>query len=102
MTPAPWLTLLAYWIDVLELKDRQITIRMVPAKAIPACDMQVGFVDREARNWLIQIRRGYIPDGEAVLVHELLHVRTGRLDARDEANLWTIARALVRLRHAAS
>ena len=92
--------LLAYWTERLELSDREVSLEMVPQKGIPGCDMEVCFLDREAMRWLIKIRRGRIQDAETVLVHELLHVRTGLLDARDEKNLWVLARALVGLKYA--
>ncbi|CAB4165908.1 hypothetical protein UFOVP836_1 [uncultured Caudovirales phage] len=52
--------------------------------------------------WLIKIRRGWINDPEIVLVHGLLHVRTGCTDQAHEPWIRDVAAALVGLKRRAS
>ncbi len=102
MTPCKWNYLLALWMEVLKLNDRKITLKFVRASTIPDQDMDVSFTDRRAKEWLIKIRIGQpsIVDAETAFVHELMHIKMGLLDARDESGLWDVAEALVALKNA--
>jgi hypothetical protein len=70
-------------------------LELVPASAIPGCDAMVDFDDERATHWRIKIRRGRHANPERVMVHELLHVKTGLTDATHEAWICDVADALL-------
>lgn len=93
-----WAAWLQEWHAALELGDRIVTLEFVSPKQIDG-DADVIWMDRDAMRWKIRVRLGKQPDGEAVLIHELFHIRSGCMDPRDEAWLWVVARLLVRLKY---
>jgi len=99
MTRPEWFDLMANWCAALGIKTIP-ELAIVPASAIPGCDAVADFDDERASRWRIKIRRGKHANPERVMVHELLHVKTGLTDAAHEAWICDVADALVARRHA--
>lgn len=94
-----WKMLMASWCAELNI-PRLPKIELVYASKIPGCDAVVDFDDERANHWRIKIRRGKHANPERVMVHELLHVKTGLTDATHEAWICDITDALIARRHA--
>jgi len=65
-------------------------------RELPGCLGLAEYDGSQSPVWTVRLRRGLRADMERVLVHELLHVRTGLTDPCHEAWIDDIARALVR------
>ena len=99
MTLLAWAWLVEEWCRILRISNYP-AIELVAASKIPGCDAVVDFDDERANNWRIKIRRGKHLNPERVIVHELLHVKTGLTDATHEAWICDVADALIERRHA--
>lgn len=55
---------------------------------------EVSFDDARATQWSIRFRPD-VPKPDEIVVHELLHIKSGLLDARDEAWIVDVSRAIV-------
>jgi hypothetical protein len=95
MTRDEWHALLAEWCPLLGIATPPRLV-VVPASAIPGCDAVAEFDDTRATHWTIKVRRGYHADPALIMVHELLHVRTGLTDATHEAWICDVSAALVK------
>lgn len=95
MTLHDWHYRLGYWCEVLGIRDTP-RLELVDQSAIPGCDAMADFDDQRATLWRIRIRRGCHERPDELLVHELLHVRTGCTDACHEAWICDVARAITR------
>lgn len=96
MTRADWHRKLGFWCEVLSVVETP-RLLLVPASDIPGCDAVAEFDDCRASHWTIKIRRGRHVDPDTLLVHELLHVRTGLTDAAHEAWICDVSQAITRL-----
>lgn len=70
--------------------------RLVIEAELPGCLGVAEYDGSQSPVWTVRLRRGLRTDMERVLVHELLHVRTGLTDPCHEAWIDDLARALVR------
>lgn len=95
MTLLDWHYRLGYWCEVLNIRDTP-RLEIVPPEAIPGCDAMADFDDERATKWAVRIRSGTHARPDRLLVHELLHVRTGCTDAIHEGWICDIADALTR------
>ena len=101
MTSEQWHVLAGEWCVLLGITERP-RLMIVHASDIPGCDARADFDDCRATRWTIKIRRGRHADPALILVHELLHVRTGLTDATHEAWICDVAAALVALHRLAA
>ena len=101
MTSEQWHVLAGEWCVLLGITERP-RLMIVHASDIPGCDARADFDDCRATRWTIKIRRGRHADPALILVHELLHVRTGLTDATHEAWICDVAAALVALHRRAA
>lgn len=95
MTLHDWHYRLGYWCEVLNIRDTP-RLEIVDQSVIPGCDAMADFDDSRATRWVVKIRRGCHERPDELLVHELLHVRTGCTDACHEAWICDVARAITR------
>lgn len=97
MTRAEWHRRLGYWCEILGIQTAP-RLEIVPSAEIPGCDAMADFDDERASIWRVRIRRGRHANPDRLLVHELLHVRTGLTDAAHEAWICDVAAAITRPR----
>lgn len=97
MTRERWHLLAGEWCVALGIETPP-RLKFVASKEIPGCYAVTEYFRAIEDGWLIKIQRGYIDDPEIVLVHELLHVRTGCTDQVHEPWIRSIAALLVRLK----
>lgn len=97
MTILDWHYKLGFWCEALGIKETP-QFKIVPQSEIPGCDAMADFDDERATKWTVRVREGHHARPDELLVHELLHVRTGLTDACHEAWICDAAKAMVRRR----
>lgn len=97
MTIHDWHYKLGFWCEVLGIVETP-QFKIVPQSEIPGCDAMADFDDERATKWTVRVREGKHVNPDYLLVHELLHVRTGLTDACHEAWICDVARAIARRR----
>ena len=85
--------LLAVWCGRLGIVQFP---RLSMESELPGCLGVAEYDGSQSPVWTVRLRKGLRADMERVLVHELLHVRTGLTDPCHESWIDDLARALVR------
>lgn len=98
MTRDRWATLLAEWCAILGITTPPRLEFVAPRRMPQRVAMLTEYYLAIEEGWLIKISTGTLDDPEALLVHELLHVRTGCTDQAHETWIRDVAAALVALR----
>jgi len=98
MTHERWALLLGEWCAILGITTPP-TLVFLPARRMPqGVAMLTEWYLALENGWQIKVSTGDMDDPEALLVHELLHVRTGCTDQAHEPWIRDLAAALVALK----
>lgn len=94
MTTRQWQSKVRKWARRLNMAEVPIAVSVDDGPDMDRKWAEVSFDDARATRWSIRFRRD-VPQPDEVVVHELLHVKSGLLDARDEAWIVDVSRAIV-------
>ena len=98
MTREQWHLLAGEWAAILGITTPP-RLEFVPPRRMPQrVAMITEYYLAIEEGWVIKISTGDLDDPEALLVHELLHVRTGCTDQCHEPWIRDVAAALVGLK----